>query len=202
MATVVLQNNTQEVVRLALFRTPELNPTLGSIAWQVAEPPPGGTQVIQIPSSYSVYGQYSTDAANLSNLNAETAHLSFVETTALFSIEALNAPDQRSHSVVIRQLFDGLVLNQVRIANHYRSGVVGTIACGGDPIFMPQVIWPGGSFTEDLRGAMNVAVVAPFTYKGQRLVSEEVSQTQLVVEDGATVTVTGSMWHGYRLTVR
>ena len=48
MSIITLRNNTNEVVRLAIFKTPVLQPTLGTIAWQVATPPVGGVQTIQI----------------------------------------------------------------------------------------------------------------------------------------------------------
>ncbi|AVP98894.1 hypothetical protein C7S18_17670 [Ahniella affigens] len=200
MSTITLRNNTNEVVRLAIFKTPVLNPTLGTIAWQVCAPPPGGQQTIQIPDDFSVFAQYSSDPSNPSNLNCETAHVPFAETTAAFSIDSVSSQDRLATGAVINQQFNGLVLNEVRITNNYGLGALTTIAANGDAIYPPQVIWPGGLFIEDVRGTYYVAVVAQFTRKGDRLVQEEFSQTQTAVLEGGVLTVTGSMWNGYSLS--
>lgn len=200
MTRITLRNITNEVVRMALFKRPVLNPMFSLIAWRVVSPPPGGMQTIEIPSSFSVFGQYSTDRQNPSNLTAETAHVSFAETTARFSIDAVTLPDQRASGAVIHQHFDGLVQNELRITNNYGLGVLTTLAVDGDAVFDPQVIWPGGVFLEDVRGDFFVAVVSPFTTKGQRLAREEVSQTETQVIDGDSIILTGSMWTGYRLS--
>lgn len=201
MSIITLRNNTNEVVRLAIFKSPVLNPTLGTIAWQVASPPPnGGTQTIEIPSDFSVFAQYSSDPSNPENLSCETAHVPFSETTAAFTIDSVTSQDRSATGAVINQRFNGLVLNEVRIQNNYGIGALTTIAQGGDAIYPPQVIWPGGLFMEDVRASLYVAVVAQFTRKGQRLVQEEISQTQTEVLEGGVLTVTGSMWKGYSLS--
>ncbi|AVP99245.1 hypothetical protein C7S18_19670 [Ahniella affigens] len=200
MPQITLRNQTNEVVRLAIFKTPVVNPNLASIAWRIAEPPPGGQQVIDIPSDFTVFGKYSNDFNDPSNLTVETAHVPFTETTAAFTIDSVISQDPSLHGAVIHQHFDGLVLNEVRITNNYGIGVLTAIAKGGDPLYAPQVIWPGGLFLEDVRGSLYVSVVAPFTGQGQRLVEEEISQTQTEVLEGGTITVSGSMWKGYALT--
>lgn len=201
MSTITLRNNTLEVVRLAIFKTPVLNPTLSTIAWQVAEPPPGGKQTIDIPTAYSVFANYSSDRNNPSNLTCETAHIPFAESTAMFTISSATSQDRKATGAVISQQFNDLVLNEVRVVNNYNLGALTTIAQNGDAIYEPQVIWPGGLFLEDVRASFYVAVVAQFTSKGQRLVQEEFSQTQTEVLAGSTITVTGSMWNGYSLSV-
>lgn len=199
MAQITFRNNTKEVVRLAIFRVPVINPTLSTIAWRIAEPPPGGTQTVEIPAGFTVFAKYSTDPTKPSHLDAETAHVAFAETTARFSVDALTSQDHATSAAVINQHFDGLVMNEVRITNNYPLGVLLAIAQDGDPILEPQVVWPGGLFLEDVRGSLYVAVVAEFVSKGQRLVQEEVSLTQMEVLEGGTITVSGSMWTGYAL---
>ena len=200
MSIITLRNNTNEVVRLAIFKTPVLTPTLGTIAWQVATPPVGGMQTIQIPNDFSVFAQYSADPNDPENLSCETARVPFAETTAAFTIDGMTSQDRSASGAVINQRFNGLVMNEVRIQNNYNIGALTTIAQNGDAIYPPQVIWPGGLFMEDVRASFYVAVVAQFTRKGQRLVQEEISQTQTEVLEGGVITVTGSMWKGYSLT--
>ncbi len=202
MSKLILRNQTPEVVRLAVFKQPVINPTLATIAWLIAEPPPGGKQTIDIPDDLSVFAQYSNDLSNPSNLVCETAHIPFAETTASFNISSLMSQDSRASGAVITQTFNNLVMNEVRIYNNYSIGCLVTIAKNGDAIFAPQVIWPGGLLVEDVRSPFYVAVVSQFAYKGKRLVHEEFSQTQIEVLEGDSVTVTGTQWKGYSLAAQ
>jgi hypothetical protein len=199
MSTITLLNETGETVRLAIFQKPVYNPTLSTIAWQIAAPPPGGTSVVQIPSDFSLAIRYSNDPTRPSNLDTSAKPVSFSETSASFTVDGIITQDRRSNGAVINQSFTDLVLNEVRVVNNFSIGVESAIYRGEDPIYEPQVIWPGGLFMEDVRASMFVAVVSQFTYKGQRLVQEEISLTQLEVLEGDTLKVTGSMWTGYSL---
>lgn len=200
MAHVTLVNRTNEMVRLALFMAPVLNPNLGSIAWMIASPPPGGSSVIEIPDDFAVQARYSSDPANPSHLDTETAAVAFAEFTASFAIEGVASGDAQATGAVIRQLFTDLVMNEVRVVNRYPIGVELSILKGGNPIHAPQVLWPGGMLMEDLRGSIHVAVVSQFAVAGERLVQEEISMARIDVLPGDTVVVTGSMWTGYALS--
>lgn len=85
--------------------------------------------------------------------------------------------------------------------NNFGVGVWGHITKDGDEIYPPQVIWPSGIRMEDIRSSYYVAVVAQFVNKGARLVDAEISVTECEVLEGGTVTVTGSMWTGYSISV-
>ena len=111
MSHITLINHTDEVVRLAIFKQPVRMATLGSIAWRIAEPPPGGQQVIQIPADFSTYARYSTDPDRPSELSTETAHVAFAETTAHFTIDSLTSQDPHGGGAVMTQRFTDLVLN-------------------------------------------------------------------------------------------
>ncbi|WP_127165839.1 hypothetical protein [Xanthomonas euvesicatoria] len=199
MSKITLINQTDETVRLALFQKPVKNPTLATIAWQIVAPPPGGSSSVEIPSDFSVQARYSNDPTNPSNLDTSTRPVSFSETSASFSIDGLVSQDRRANRAVINQTFTNLVLNEVRVVNNFSIGAETTIYRGGDAIYEAQVIWPGGLFLEDVRSSMYVAVISQFTYKGQRLVQEELSLTETEVLEGGTLIVTGSMWTGYSL---
>ncbi len=173
---------------------------MATIAWRIAEPPPGGTQVIEISSDFDVVARYSANRAEPDVLSCQTPPLSFAEVTACFRIDA--APQVgMACGAVLTQRFDGLVLNQVRVANNYGVGCEVNLCKDGNPIYLPQVVWPGGLWLEDLRSPLYVAVVPQFTYAGQRLVLEEIGLTQVEVLDGSVVTIVGSLWKGYVLTV-
>ncbi|KHL59196.1 hypothetical protein OZ10_02825 [Xanthomonas cannabis pv. cannabis] len=193
-------NQTNETVRPALFQKPVMNPTLATIAWQVVAPPPGGSSTVDIPSDFSVQARYSNDPTNPSNLDTSTRPVSFSETTAAFSIDHFVLQDGRANGAVINQTFTHLFPDKVCVVNNYSIGAETAIYRGGDAIYEAQVIWPGGLFLEDLRTNMYVAVISQFTYKGQRLVQEELSLTETEVLEGGTLIVTGSMWTGYSLS--
>lgn len=201
MTHVTLVNRTNEVVRLALFMAPVLNPTLDTIAWKVVSPPPGGSTVIEIPDDFAVRARYSRDPANPSELDMQTAAVAFAEFTANFAIEGATSADGRAIGAVIRQQFTDLVMNEVRVVNHYPIGVELSILKDGSPIHAPQVLWPGAMSMEDIRGAIHVAVVSQFVFAGERLVQEEIGLTQVELPPNGTLVVTGSMWTGYALSV-
>lgn len=200
MSKITLINNTTETVRLALFKRPVLRPGLDVIAWKIVSPPPGGQAMVNIPENYGVMARYSGNPDDPSNLDTQTAVVAFSETTASFSIDAIASQDRHASGAVITQRFDDLVLNEVRVTNRYPIGVEVSILFDGDPIYAPQVVWPGGLLVEDIRGAIHAAVVAPFTGNGHRLVQAEYSQTQTEVREGGSLVVTGSMWKGYALS--
>lgn len=199
MSKITLINQTTEMVRLALFKQPLLRPGLDAIAWKVVSPPPGGQAIVEIPDSYGVMARYSGDVQDPSNLDTQTAVLAFSETTAAFSIDAIPSQDRHAAGAAITQRFVDLVLNEVRVVNNYAIGVEVSILLDGSPIYAPQVVWPGGLLMEDIRGGIYVAVVAPFTGNGHRLVQAEYSLTQTQLLEGGTLIVSGSMWTGYAL---
>lgn len=202
MAKITLINRTEEMVRLALFMMPVQDPTLASIAWRIALPPPGGSTTIEIPDDFAVQARYSSDPAHPSHLDAATAAVAFSESTACFSIEAAPADDRQATGAVVRQLFVDLVLNEVRIANHYPLGVEVSILKDGDPIFPPQVVWPGALLMQDIRCPIHVAVVSQALVGGGKLVQEEIGPALVELPLGGTLEVAGSQWTGYALTVR
>jgi len=52
MSNITLINGTREIVRLAVFQTPVHRPAAAAIAWQVVTPPPGGQQIVEVPSAF------------------------------------------------------------------------------------------------------------------------------------------------------
>ncbi|HDS1037492.1 TPA: hypothetical protein QDZ42_000563 [Stenotrophomonas maltophilia] len=200
MSNIVLISRTADAVRLAIFQKPVCNPNLPTIAWQIAAPPPGGTLVVALPEDFSLQARYSNDQSRPENLDTSAKPMAFAETSAAFTIDSVMSQDRMAVGAVINQTFNDLVPNEVRVKNNYSIGVEASILRGLDPIYEPQIIWPGGLFVESVCGSLCVAVVSPFTCKGQRLVQEEISITQTeVLEDDALV-VSGSQWTGYALS--
>ncbi|PPU44204.1 hypothetical protein XdyCFBP7245_23025 [Xanthomonas dyei] len=144
--------------------------------------------------------RYSYDPNNPSNLDTSTKPVSFSETSASFSIDGVVSQAPRANVAVINQSFTDLVPSEVWIRNNFSISAETTIYRGGDAIFEAQVIWPGGLFLENIETSMYVAVVSQFTYKGQRLVQEELCVTQTEIPEDGSIIVTGSMWTDYSLS--
>lgn len=206
MSNITIVNSTAnaEVVRVAIYKKPQSQPDLQTIAWKIIAPPPnGGSTVVVIPNTYEAFASYSFDPIerNSPYAGSRTQSLEFGENTARFLIDSVGSQDTRSNAASITQTFTGLVLNEVRMENNFGVGVWGHITKDGDEIYPPQVIWPSGIRMEDIRSSYYVAVVAQFVNKGARLVDAEISVTECEVLEGGTVTVTGSMWTGYSISV-
>lgn len=200
MSSITLINITSEVVRLAVFKEPIINPNLGTVAWRIAAPPPGGLRTLQVPSNYQVFARYPNDPSDASIFNGQTQTLNFDETTARFEINEVVSSDSRTFGASLTQRFDGLVANEVRVSNNLALGAEVTIALDNTPVYPAQTLRPNGLFMEDIRSTMYVAVISQPTFEGGPLVQEEISQTQLPVLLGGAIQVSGSIWRGYTLS--
>lgn len=190
MSSITLINQTKETVYIALFKQPVRNPNLSTVAWRVGSPPPGGHQVIDVPSSYEVFARYPSDPANPGQLDCTTAKLPFDESTARFVI---------NRDATLSQTFQGLTAGEVHTTNNFGRGVELTISLDGQPIYPPQVLWQGAVFMEDVRSTFYAAVIHEFTREGDRLVQEAISN-QIAVQLDGTITVSGAGWGpGYSL---
>ncbi len=200
MSKITIKNNTAETLRVAIYKKPVAKPTLQTIAWQVVDPGPGGQCDVLIPATYQAFARYSEDPGNNQAPQYETNVVSFTEQTARFIVTPAVSQDSRGNGAVLKQSFEGLVLNEVRMVNNFGIGVWSHVQLDNDDIYAPQVLWPGGVRMEDIRASLYLAVVSQFVYKGQRLVDEEMSLTETEVLEGGTATVTGSMWSGYAIS--
>ena len=108
MSTITVINQSDEVVRIAIYKKPVLQPTLSSIAWRVISPPPqGGQTVVQIPSDFAVFANYSNNPAERNDPNAgnRTNTVSFAETTARFIVDSVSSQDEVAEAAIITQSF-------------------------------------------------------------------------------------------------
>jgi hypothetical protein len=202
MSQITLLNETTETLRIAVYKKPVVRPTLSTIAWQIVNPSPGGQCAVQIPANYTVFAQYSMDPNDPSAPQYTTNKIDFSELTARFDINSVSSQDRRASGAEIEQVFTDLVMNEVRVTNNFGMGVWGHIQLDNTDVYPAQVIWPGGLLLEDLRSFLYLAVVSQFTYRGQDLVQEEISLTEVPILEGGTATVTGSMWKGYSINVK
>lgn len=195
MSQITIRNHTEDVIRIAIYKAPAINPSQATIAWRVAAPPPGEQQTIEIPDGFSVVAGYAED---FSATHFKPSQTPFTGTNAAFSV---NAQDDHLSGVIIVHNPGGIVANQVCVANNLKADALITIAKGGDAIYERQLITPGGRYVEDIRPSFCVAVIAQFILKGQHLISEEIAQTQLELPLNGVISVIGSIWDGYSLVV-
>src|SRR6185369_13418426 len=99
----------------------------------------------------------------------------------------------------IKQTFNDMVLNEVRLENNFGLGVLSHIQKDNMDIYPPQVLWPGAVRIEDVRSTLYLAAVGQFVYQGSQLVDEEIQMTETPIVEGGTALVTGSMWKGYSI---
>lgn len=204
MSQITILNGTNELVRIAIFKKPVLQPTLDTIAWQIVAPPPGGQTVVPIPDDFQVFAEYSLDPNNpdptspTATVN-QTNTVSFAETTARFQLLSVASQDKRASGAYVKQVFSDLQLNEVRLENNFGLGVLSHIQKDGVDIYAPQVLWPGAVRIEDVRSTLYLAAVGQFVYQGSRLVDEEIQMTETPILEGGTALVTGSMWKGYSI---
>jgi hypothetical protein len=204
MSQITLLNGTNELVRIAIYKKPVLQPTLGTIAWQIVAPPPGGQTVVPIPEDYQVFAQYSLDVNNPDPTSAgatvnQTNVVSFDSTTARFQLLSVASQDKQASGAYIKQTFNDMVLNEVRLENNFGLGVLSHIQKDNMDIYPAQVLWPGAVRIEDVRSTLYLAAVGQFVYQGSQLVDEEIQMTETPIVEGGTALVTGSMWKGYSI---
>jgi hypothetical protein len=206
MLTILNQTKNNELVRVAIYKKPTVQPSLATIAWQIVAPPPGGQTTVPVPENYQVFAQYSLDPNNPDPTapNAtvyQTNTVDFLETTARFQILSQSSQDKQASGAYIVQQFTELTLNEVHLENNFGIGVISHVQKDGVDIYAPQVLWPGAVRMEDVRSTYYLAVVGQFVFQGTQLVDEEVQMTETPIPDGGTAIVTGSMWSGYSITV-
>jgi hypothetical protein len=204
MAQITIQNDSTDLVRIAIYKKPLLQPILDTIAWQIVAPPPGGQTVVPVPENFEAFAEYSLDLNNPDPTSVaatvyQTNHCPFNETSARFIVSAVRSQDKQASGAVMTQVFTELVLNEVRMENNFGIGVLSHVQKAGQDIYAPQVLWPGAVRMEDIRTPYYLAVVSQFLFQGNRLVDEEIQMTETPVLEDGTATVTGSMWKGYSI---
>lgn len=195
MSKITIRNHTEDVIRIAIYKTPAVNPAHPTIAWRIVAPPPGESQTVEVPQGFSVVSGYAED---FSATHFKAAQCSFAKTTGFFFI---NPEDDHPSGVVIQESDEGLVPNRVRALNNLRSEALVTIAKGGDALYEKQAISSGGFYLEDIRPSFYLAVISQFILKGQHLIPEELALTQIKLPEEGVVTALGSLWDGYSLEV-
>ena len=202
MAQIGLINNTDENIRIAVFKKPYKAPSLKVVAWKIeALPKGGGNTSVQIPSNYEVFVNYSQDPVNRDDPDAgiKTAPIGIDVQTAKFLVREEPTNDKNASVATLNRVFVDVVGNEIQIENQASFGVWGHVLLDGADVYPPQVITPGRTLMEDVRSPMFLAVIDEFIIKGNVVKVEELSSLPVEVLTGDIVTVTGDKWQGYSL---
>jgi hypothetical protein len=200
-STITIINNTDETLRIGIFRKPIKSPTLETIAWQVVNPPIHGESIILLPSSYSVYAEYPTDPTNPNSVLNKTATIDFDTTTANFIITSETDQDGHVVSANIVQSFSNLENEEIQVENHFDKTVSAHIQQDGYDLYPAHNILPENLFAEDIRGGLYLAIVNELIENGGNVIEEEISQTSTPILEGQTATATGSKSKGYQIVI-
>jgi len=203
MHQITVINGTEEPIRVAIFRKPVRHPNLGSFAWKVLAPPPGGRSVVAIPDDYGVFVNVPTTPEERTDPDAgsRTPILSITDFTSRFRVAPTGGGSSSSISLV--QVHQGLVPGELRIDNEAGVGVWTHIQQDGVDIYRPQALAPGSSFLAAQPSTpFYLAVVSGSSSQGSLLSEVEISTTTIPILPGQTATVTGSVWSGYEIEVQ
>lgn len=201
MSQITIGNDTQEVLRVAIFRKPTRHPNLGSFAWRVVSPPPGGgSSAVDIQHDYEVYVNVPTSPEERTDPNAgpRTPAISVSDFTSRFRVQ-----EEAGDAVSLVQAHEGLVPGELRIDNLAGVGVWTHIQQDGVDIYRPQALAPGSSYLAAQPSTpFYLAVISGSGSQGSLLSEVEISTTAIPILPGQTATVTGSVWTGYEIEVR
>lgn len=202
MPEIKIINNTTEVLRIAVFKKSLKQPTLESVAWRIAEPPPnGGSTRIRIPARYETFVSYSfrKEERDVPGTGNQTLPLEFEDATFRALIDAKESADGKGQASVMTPTTDRMVFNEVRLENIGDFGVWGHIQKDGADIFPPRFIPPKQLLAEDVRSPLWLRVVEEYVGPGDLIEharQEEWGINEAGVLEGGTMTVTGSKYVG------
>jgi hypothetical protein len=201
MSSITLVNEVKsgEVIRIAIYKKPVVDPVIGAIAWKVITLSSFGDQAeIDLSNAFELYANVPDQGDALPNpaSGTKTEQFSLTENTAYFVAQPAELDPQ---SIVLNQRFKKLSKNKVCLENLASRGVWMHIVKDGEDIYCPQFVWPGAAVAVDLRSPFYLAVVTDFMCNGSRLIEEETSMTEIPIKEGQVVTVTGSWRTGYTI---
>lgn len=202
MAEIKLTNNTQENIKVAIFKKPYKTCSLKLVAWDVeALPRGGGSRSIIIPTNYRVYINYSKNPEEMEKSNGGTkiAPIALDVQTARFEVNEETTNDNNASVATLKRVFTDVVSNEIQIKNRASFGVWGHIQLGDQDVYPPQVITPGRTLMEDVRSPLYIAIIDEFVFMGDIIKVEELSSSAVEVQTGDNVTINGSKWDAYEI---
>jgi hypothetical protein len=202
MGKFTLVNETEENVRIAVFKKPYNRPTMKLAIWDVESiPRKGGSVDVGIPTTYDVYCNYphTVDGSEDPYGGTRTGMICIDLETARFIVQDESTTDGNDNVANISRQFTDLEADEIQIDNHSSRAVWGHILMNGTDVYPPRLISPGRTLMEDVRTPMYLAIIDEYVFKGDVMVQEELSTAPKSVFSGAKITIKGSKWTGYAL---
>lgn len=197
-----LINESNENLRIAIYKQPYKSPSLSIMAWKIiALPSKGGNKVINIPNQYEVYVNYPDENSEKFDPRSgiHTAPIRIDQTTAKFIVRSELTNDSQDLVANIKRVFFGLVTNEIHIENRAGFGVWGHILLNGEDIFPPQIITPGRTLMENIDSPLFVSVIDEFVYNGSIIKVRELRSKSVPIVPGDNVVFAGNKWEGYTI---
>lgn len=202
MGKFSLINETNENLRVAVFKKSYKRPNMKIAIWDVESiPRNGGSVDVEIPTTYDVYCNYPRNITDPEDPygGIRTGMIRIDLETARFIVQDESTTDGNDIVANISRQFTDLAPDEIQIDNHSCKAVWGHILMNGQDVYPPRLITPGRTLMEDVRTPMYLGIIDQYVFKGDTIVQEELSTEPKPVFSGSTVTVKGSKWTGYAL---
>ncbi len=200
MTGVKFINNTQENLKIAVFKEPYKTPSLQVLAWKIiALPKGGGNRNLTFPDQYQIYINYSTEPFEKDDPygGTHTSIITIDHSTSKFIVRNEFTNDGRDRVAVIKRVYEDVIPEQIQIENRAAYGVWGHILLGGSDIYPPEIITPGRTLMENVEGSFFVSVIDDYFSVGSIIKERELRTEPVPIETGDIITVTGNKWSGY-----
>jgi hypothetical protein len=200
MTGVKFINNTNENLKIAVFKQPYKTPSLQVLAWKIiALPKGGGNLTLSFPEQYQTYINYADDPIEKydSNGGIHTGIITIDHPTARFIVRNEYTNDGQNKVIVLKKVYEDIAADQIQVENRSSIGVWGHIQLGGSDIYPPQIISPGRTLMENVEGSFFVSVIDDFFTVGSIIKVRELRSEPAAIETGDIISITGDKWAGY-----
>jgi hypothetical protein len=180
-ARLAISNESDDLVRIAVYKRSPLRPGEPAIAWTILSLPPRGRTLCPVPRDIQLFARYSFFPERPSSPLHQTGTLRLRQADACFALEAVSA-DRRTWSAALTRISGPAPgLGRVRIVNRLGLAAWSHIQQAGRDLFAPRILPPSAVRTEDLSSPFRLAVVGPHILEGAVLPDEEIRATEVVI---------------------
>jgi hypothetical protein len=202
MGKFTLSNETDENLRVGIFKKSYKRPNMKLVIWDIKSiPRNGGSVDVEIPTTYDIYCNYPNIVGDQEDPygGTRTGIIRIDSVTARFIVQNESTTDGNDNVANISRQFTDMQVDEIQIDNHSSRAVWGHILMNGTDVYPPRLISPGRTLMEDVRSPMYLGIIDEYIFKGDAMVQEELSTAPKSVFSGATITIRGSKWTGYAI---
>jgi hypothetical protein len=180
-ARLAISNESDDLVRIAVYKRSPLRPGEPAIAWTILSLPPRGRTLCPVPRDIQLFARYSFSPERPASPFYQTGTLRLRQADACFALEAVTADRRTWSAALIRASGHTPGPGRVRIINRFGIGAWSHIQQAGRDLFAPRILPPGAMRTEDLLSPFHLAIVGPHILEGAVLPDEEILATEAVI---------------------